>query len=501
MCLQRIETLDDRIHAFLHVDREGAVEAAREWDARYARGDDLPPLAGLPVAVKDIICTAGMPTTCGSRILAGWVPPYDATVVSRLKDAGAIILGKTNLDEFAMGSSTENSGFGPTRNPWDPERVPGGSSGGSAAAVASGMAPLALGTDTGGSIRQPAGFTGIAGLKPTYGRVSRYGLVAFASSLDQIGPLARTVSDAALLLQVIAGRDSRDSTSVDAPVPDYVGGLGRGVRGLRVGVAREAFGEGLQREVKDAVLAAAAHLEGLGAQLAEVSLPTIPYALPTYYLLATSEASANLARYDGVQYGLRARTPDLFTMYTRTRREGFGSEVKRRIMLGTYALSAGYYEGFFLKAQRVRTLIRQDFLRVLEAVDLILMPVSPTVAFRLGEKVDDPLQMYLADIYTIPVNLAGLPGISVPCGFAGPEPGPGGHELPIGLQLIGRPFDEATVLRAAYAYEQTTEWHRRRPPVIAEGATAPDDRRPSTTPTGAPGSFRSSRSRAKKRRK
>ena len=442
------------------MDREGALRAAGEWDARYARGGALPALAGLPVAVKDIICTAGMPTTCGSRILAGWVPPYDATVVSRLKDAGAVIVGKTNLDEFAMGSSTENSGFGPTRNPWDPERVPGGSSGGSAAAVAAGMTPLALGTDTGGSIRQPAGFTSIVGMKPTYGRVSRYGLVAFASSLDQVGPMARTVADAALLLQVIAGRDPKDSTSVDVPVEDYPGTLPRGVRGLRIGIVREAFGQGLQGDVGEAVRAAAAHLGSLGAALTEVSLPSIPYALPTYYLLATSEASANLARYDGVQYGLRVPTDDLFTMYTRTRRQGFGSEVKRRIMFGTYALSAGYYEGFFLKAQRVRTLIRREFLQALDAVDLVLMPVSPTVPFRLGEKVDDPLQMYLADIYTIPVNLAGLPGISVPCGFS--------SGLPIGMQLIGKPFDEATVLRAAYAYEQDTDWHTRRPPVVGQ---------------------------------
>ncbi len=452
------------MHAFLHVDRERALDAARGWDERYRRGDDLPALAGLPVVVKDNLCVTGMPTTCGSRILAGWIPPYDATVVSRLKEAGAIILGKTNLDEFAMGSSTENSGFGPTRNPWDPTRVPGGSSGGSAAAVATGMAVLALGSDTGGSIRQPAGFTGIVGLKPTYGRVSRYGLVAFASSLDQVGPLTRTVADAALLFQVIAGRDPRDSTSVDVPVPDAVGALPQGVSGLRIGVAREAFGEGLQRDVNDAVRAAAAQLARLGAVLTEVSLPTIRYALPTYYLLATSEASANLARYDGVQYGLRAATDDLFTMYTRTRAQGFGSEVKRRIMLGTYALSAGYYEGFFLKAQRVRTLIREEFSRVFQTVDLVLMPVSPTTAFRLGEKVEDPLQMYLADVYTIPVNLAGLPGISIPCGFA--------NGLPIGLQLVGKPFDEAAVLRAAYAYEQATDWHRSRPP-IGSGPTAP----------------------------
>lgn len=409
------------------------------------------------MAVKDIICTQELPTTCGSRILEGWLPPYDATVVTRLRDAGAIVLGKTNLDEFAMGSSTENSAFGPTRNPWDLERVPGGSSGGSAAAVAAGMAPLALGSDTGGSIRQPAGFTGVVGLKPTYGRVSRYGLVAFASSLDQIGPMTRTVADAALLLRVIAGHDPRDSTSADLPVPDYAAALNGRADGLRIGIAREAFGAGLQPEVREAVMAAAGVLEGLGASLTEVSLPAIDYALPTYYLLATSEASANLARYDGVQYGLRVRTDDIFSMYTRTRRQGFGSEVKRRIMLGTYALSAGYYEGFFLKAQRVRTLVRKDFLDAFARVDLVLMPVSPTVAFRLGEKVDDPLQMYLADVYTIPVNLAGLPGISVPCGLAG--------GLPIGLQLIGRPFDEATVLRAAHAYEQAAPWHTQRPPV------------------------------------
>lgn len=492
-CLNCIEALDGMVHAFLHVDRDRALEEARVWDERYARGDDLPPLAGLPVAVKDIICTTGMPTTCGSRILARWIPPYDATVVARLKEAGAIILGKTNLDEFAMGSSTENSGFGPTRNPWNPDRVPGGSSGGSAAAVAAGMAPLALGTDTGGSIRQPAGFTGVVGLKPTYGRVSRYGLIAFASSLDQIGPMARTVTDVAVLLQVIAGHDPRDSTSVELPVPDYVGALGQGVRNVRIGVAREAFGQGLQREVRDAVHAAATHLQRLGAVLADVSLPSIPYALPTYYVLATSEASTNLARYDGVQYGLRIPTDDIFTMYTRTRRQGFGSEVKRRIMLGTYALSAGYYEGYFLKAQRVRTLIRQEFFRAFEAVDLVLMPVSPTVPFRLGEKVDDPLQMYLADIYTIPVNLAGLPGISVPCGFA--------DGLPIGLQLIGKPFDEITVLRAAQAYQETTEWHQRRPPLVAEPVVAGGSRRQSPRSSQSARSTRSVRSKRARRQR
>ncbi len=453
--LQRIGELDAHVHAFLSVNHDAALAAARQWDARYARGEDLPLLAGIPIAIKDNICTAGLPTTCGSRILKGWVPPYDATVVARLKTAGAIIVGKTNLDEFAMGSSTENSGYGPTRNPWDLERVPGGSSGGSAAAVGVGMVPLALGSDTGGSIRQPAGFTGVVGLKPTYGRVSRYGLVAFASSLDQIGPLTRTVTDAALVLHVIAGHDVRDSTAADLPVPAYQDALQSGVQGLRIGLVREAFGEGLQREVKDAVLAAAHTLEGLGASLEAISLPTLEYALPTYYLLATSEASSNLARYDGVRYGLRVPADDIYTMFTQTRRDGFGPEVKRRIMLGTYALSAGYYEGFFLKAQRVRTMIRREFLRALSLVDVLVMPVSPTVAFKLGAKIDDPLQMYLADVYTIPVNLAGVPGISVPCGF--------GQGLPIGLQLVGKPFDEPTLLRAAAAYEGATSWHERRP--------------------------------------
>ena len=437
------------------------MQDARRWDDRYARGDGLPPLAGLAFAVKDNMCTTDFPTTCGSRILGRWMSPYDATVVARLREAGAIVIGKTNLDEFAMGSSTENSAFGPTRNPWDQGRVPGGSSGGSAAAVAASFVPLALGSDTGGSIRQPAGFCGIVGLKPTYGRVSRYGLVAFASSLDQIGPMAGTVADAALLLQVLAGRDPRDSTSADVPVPDYAKALNGTVRGLRIGLAREAFGEGLQPAVRAAVTQAAEVLKGQGAEVIEVAMPTIAYALPTYYLLATSEASSNLARYDGVQYGLRVPSTDLYGMYTKTRREGFGAEVKRRIMLGTYALSAGYYEGFFLKAQRVRTLVRRDFLQAFERVDLVLMPTSPTVPFRFGEKVDDPLQMYLADVYTIPVNLAGLPGISIPCGFA--------DGLPVGLQLIGRPFEEETVLRAAHAYEQATEWHTRRPPLDGDG--------------------------------
>jgi len=476
------------------------MQTARAWDTRYARGGNLPPLAGLPVAVKDVICTTDFPTTCGSRILDGWVPPYDAYVVTRLREAGAVIIGKTNMDEFAMGSSTENSAFGPTRNPWDVSRVPGGSSGGSAAAVAASLAPVALGTDTGGSIRQPAGFCGITGLKPTYGRVSRYGLVAFASSLDQIGPMTKTAGDAALLLQVLAGRDVRDSTSADLPVPLYKEALNGGVRKLRIGIAAEAFGEGLQADVRDAVSTASRVLEKQGAELVDVSLPTISYALPTYYLIATSEASTNLARYDGVRYGLRAASTDLYSMYTKTRREGFGPEVKRRIMLGTYALSAGYYEGFFLKAQRARTLVRRDFLHAFERVDLILMPTSPTVPFRLGEKVEDPLQMYLADVYTIPVNLAGLPGISIPCGFA--------DGLPIGLQLIGRPFDEPTVLRAAHAYEQATQWHVRRPPL--DGATKPPATRSGTSSAGKPPGkparrsakqSRAKRSRAKPRRR
>ena len=460
--LDRIARVDPALHAFLHVAGERARQEARRWDDRYARGaDGLPPLAGLPVALKDNLCTQAIPTTAGSRILDGWAPPYDAAVVERLRAAGAVLIGKTNLDEFAMGSSTENSAFGPTRNPWDRTRVPGGSSGGSAAAVAAGLVPLALGSDTGGSIRQPAGFCGVVGLKPTYGRVSRYGLIAFASSLDQIGPMSRCVEDAALLLGVLAGRDARDSTTADAPVPDFPAALKGGVQGLRIGLPREAFGEGLTGEVGEVVTRAADTLRDLGATLVEIELPTIAYALPTYYLIATSEASTNLARYDGVQYGLRVPSADLYGMYTGTRAQGFGAEVKRRIMLGTYALSAGYYEGFFLKAQRVRTLIRQDFDAAFASIDLVLMPTSPTVPFGLGEKTADPLAMYLADVYTIPVNLAGLPGVSIPCGFA--------RGLPVGLQLIGRAFDEVTVLRAAYAYERATEWHTRRPPETGNG--------------------------------
>jgi aspartyl-tRNA(Asn)/glutamyl-tRNA(Gln) amidotransferase subunit A len=458
--LDRVDALEPRIHAYLFYDRASALREAGGWDAR-ARGADAPPLAGIPVAVKDVICTRGWPTTAGSRILAGFRPPYDATVTARLRQAGAIIIGKTNCDEFAMGSSTENSAYGPTRNPWDLGRVPGGSSGGSAAAVSAGEATLAFGTDTGGSIREPAAFCGVVGLKPTYGRVSRYGLVAFASSLDQIGPLARDVRDAALALQVIAGRDPADSTSADVAVPPYADGLTGSLRGLRLGLVREFLTAGVDPGVAAALESAIETLRGLGAVCEEVSLPHAPYALPAYYLVAPAEASSNLARYAGIHFGHRAEgAEDLYSLYARTRAEGFGPEVKRRIMLGTYALSAGYYEAFYLRAQRVRTLIRRDFEAAFARVDALVGSVTPTVAFRLGERIDDPLEMYLADVFTVPINLAGVPGISIPCGFAG--------GLPIGLQIIGRPFEEATILNVAYAFEQATAFHTVRPPVAVE---------------------------------
>ncbi len=458
--LDRIDALDPTLHTYLHVDREAALREAARWDGRAGK-DGAPPLAGIPVALKDNICTRGWPTTAGSRILEGFRPPYDATVAVRLREAGAILLGKTNCDEFAFGSSTENSGFGPTRNPWDPMRVPGGSSGGSAAAVAAGEATLALGSDTGGSIREPGSFCGVVALKPTYGRVSRYGLIAFASSLDQIGPFARDVRDAALLLGVIAGHDPADSTSAPEVVPAYAEMLTGDVRGLRIGLVKEFFGEGLAPAVEESVRAAAGVLAGLGAVCDEVSLPHAVYALPAYYIIAPAEASSNLARYAGVQYGHRtAHADDLYTLYARTRREGFGAEVKRRIMLGTFALSSGYYDAYYLRAQRVRSVIRREFASALERFDLLLGPVAPTTAFFLGEKIEDPLQMYLSDIYTIPVNLAGVPGISVPCGFA--------KGLPVGLQLIGRSFGEATVLNAAFAYEQATPHHTVRPPLAGE---------------------------------
>ncbi len=441
--LARIRALDDRIGAFLHVDEEGALGAARRLDGETPNH----PLFGIPYALKDNLCTEGLPTTAASRILEGYVPPYSATVADKLRQAGGVLVGKTNLDEFAMGSSTENSAYKKTRNPYNPDCVPGGSSGGSAAAVAAGMVPYALGSDTGGSIRQPASFCGVVGLKPTYGRVSRYGLIAFASSLDQIGPFTRTAEDAAYVLQAISGHDPFDSTSAPEPVDDFVSGLERGVKGLRIGVVRDLSQEGLDPEVKRLVEAAIATLEGAGAEVVEVSLPHMHYAVATYYLIAPAEASSNLARYDGVRYGKRVSGDSLIDMYERTRSEGFGLEVKRRIMIGTYALSSGYYDAYYLRAQKMRTLIREDYQKAFEACDVIATPTAPTPAFRLGEKVDDPLQMYLNDIYTIPANLAGLPGISVPCGLT--EAG-----LPVGLQLVGRAFDEKTLLAAAHAYEQ-----------------------------------------------
>jgi aspartyl-tRNA(Asn)/glutamyl-tRNA(Gln) amidotransferase subunit A len=454
--LARIEKLDGQVGAYLTVTREQALRAAAPADARYRARAPLGPLDGVPVALKDVLCTRGVRTTCGSKILESFVPPYDATVVERLAAAGAVVLGKTNMDEFAMGSSTEHSAFKPTRNPWDLARVPGGSSGGSAVAVAADLAAGAFGTDTGGSIRQPAAFCGTVGLKPTYGRVSRYGLVAFASSLDQIGPFAQDVRDAALLLQAIAGHDPHDATSVAAPVPDYAAALDGAVHGLRAGIPREYFAEGVDPEIARAVRAAIETLRGLGIATEELSLPTTDYALAAYYLIAPAEASSNLARYDGVKYGLRVPgARDLIAMSSKTRAAGFGAEVKRRVMLGTYALSAGYYEAYYGRAQKVRTLVRRDFERAFARVDLILAPTTPNVAFKHGEK-DDPLAMYLNDALTIPVNLAGLPGLSVRCGFTAAG-------LPIGLQLIGKPFDEATLLRVADAYERATTWLARKP--------------------------------------
>ncbi len=453
--LDRIVIADNQIKAYLTLAPELALEQAAEADRRRAAGEEQP-LLGIPLAIKDVICVQGLPATCGSRILEDYVPPFSATVVEKLQAAGAVILGKTNTDEFAMGSSTENSAYFVTHNPWDLSRVPGGSSGGSAAAVSASMAFGALGSDTGGSVRQPASFCGIVGIKPTYGRVSRWGLVAFASSLDQIGCLACSVSDAAILLGVIAGYDGRDSTSVDAPVPDYAASLTGDVRGLRIGVPREYLVEGMQPEVEAAVRAAIDTLAGLGAEIVDVSLPHTDYALPVYYLIAPAEASANLARYDGMRYGLSVDGDDLWDSYRQTRGAGFGPEVKRRIMLGAYALSAGYYDAYYLKASQVRTLIRRDFDRALEQCDVLVAPTTPTTAFRIGEKVDDPLQMYLQDVFTLALSLAGLPGLSVPCGLDGAG-------LPIGLQIMGRAFDEETVLRVAHAYEQATEWHERRP--------------------------------------
>src|SRR5436305_6345578 len=437
-----------QINAYLNLTRDRAVKRAKRVDASVDRGDALPPLGGVPIAIKDVMVMQGVRTTAGSKILGNYVPPYDCTAVSRLEQAGAIILGKLNCDEFAMGSSNENSAWGPVRNPRDLSRVPGGSSGASAAAVAADIAVAALGSDTGGSIRQPGAFCGVVGLMPTYGRVSRYGLIAFASSLDHVGPLTKTVKDAALVLRTIAGRDPMDSTSASVPVPDYVADLDQSVRGLKLGVAKEYFGEGLDDDVRQAVETAIDEFKDVGCEILPVSLPHTPYAIPAYYLIATAEASSNLARYDGVRYSHRARgVKTLSEMYRRSRDEGFGPEVKRRIMLGTYALSAGYYDAYYLKAQKVRTLLTRDFDQVFTKVDAIVTPTSPTAAFRLGEKSNDPLAMYLADIYTVTADLAGIPGISVPCGETK-------EKLPIGLQILGKHFDEATVLRVAHAYEQ-----------------------------------------------
>jgi aspartyl-tRNA(Asn)/glutamyl-tRNA(Gln) amidotransferase subunit A len=454
--LDSIRQRDPKIRAFLHVHEPAALEQARAVDAKRKLGAPLGPLAGLPVAVKDVLCIQGQPTTCGSKILERFVPPYDAHVISRLKQADAIILGKTNMDEFAMGSSTENSAYQVTRNPWDVERIPGGSSGGSAAAVAAGEAPVALGTDTGGSIRQPAALCGVVGIKPTYGRVSRFGLVAFGSSLDQVGVFAHDAADAALVLEVIAGHDVRDSTSVDKAVPKYSKSLDEPVRLLTIAVAKEHFGAGLDSEVEHAVRAALEAYQKLGATIREISLPHSGYAIAVYYLVATAEASSNLARYDGVHYGYRApKFNDLIDMYARSRGEAFGTEVKRRIMLGTYALSSGYKDAYYDKALRVRRLIKDDFDKAFAECDVIIGPTTPTPAFKIGEKSNDPLAMYLSDIYTISCNLAGLPGITIPCGFTR-------GNLPIGLQLLAPPFEEEKLLRIARMHERATDWHTRR---------------------------------------
>ena len=445
----KIEKDDRQIGAYLTLSKDRALLKAAEIDGRAARGEELPPLGGVPVGIKDVMVTAGVRTTAGSKILGNYVPPYDCTAVARLESAGAVVLGKMNCDEFAMGSSNENSAWRPVHNPRDLSRVPGGSSGGSAAAVAADMAVFTLGSDTGGSIRQPASFCGVVGLMPTYGRVSRYGLIAFASSLDHIGPLTKTVKDATIVLRIIAGRDPMDSTSADVPVPDYLAELEKPVHGLKIGVAKEYFGEGLDAEVRRAVETAIQKLAKLGCEIVPVSLPHTKYAIPTYYIIATAEASSNLARYDGARYGFRAKgARTLSEMYRRSRDEGFGTEVKRRIMLGTYALSAGYYDAYYLKAQKVRTLLAQDFEEAFKKVDAIVTPTSPSPAFKLGEKVDDPLAMYLGDIYTVTADLAGIPGISIPCGETK-------EKLPIGLQILGKHFGEATILRVAHGYEQS----------------------------------------------
>jgi aspartyl-tRNA(Asn)/glutamyl-tRNA(Gln) amidotransferase subunit A len=462
-CLDRIQRVDGQLRAFISYDAADALAQADAADAALAVGQTHAqrPLLGVPVGVKDVIAVKGQPLNCGSKILENFVSPYDATVIEKLKAAGAVVFGRLNMDEFAMGSSTENSAFQITHNPWDTARIPGGSSGGSAAAVAADECVAALGSDTGGSIRQPAALCGCVGLKPSYGRVSRYGLVAYASSLDQIGCLAKDVRDAATVLGVIGGHDPRDSSSVPQPVGGYMAALTGDIRGLRLGLAKEYMIGGLAPEVKQAVQAAVQQFTRLGAEVVEVSLPHTDYAIATYYIIATAEASANLARFDGIRYGLRVDGADPIELYGKTRGKGFGAEVKRRIILGTYVLSSGYYDAYYVRAQKVRTLIRNDFLKAFEQVDAVLTPTSPTAAVKIGDKSEDPLQMYLMDIFTISCNLAGICGISIPCGFIGPQP-----RLPIGLQLLGKPFGEEAILRLGHAYEQSTGWHKEKPPII-----------------------------------
>ncbi len=452
--LERIKKVDPKVKAFMTVTEELALQQAKKADEAIAKGK-VQPLTGIPIAIKDVICTKDVRTTCSSKMLENFVPPYDASVMEKLNAAGAVMLGKANMDEFAMGSSTENSAFFTTHNPWDFNRVPGGSSGGSAVAVAAGEAVCALGSDTGGSIRQPAGFCSVVGMKPTYGRVSRYGLVAFASSLDQIGPLTQDVTDCALLMNVISGHDKKDSTSVPEPVPDYTKSLKPDLKGIKLGIPKEYYVEGMQKGVADTIKVAVKKLEELGASVEEVSLPHTPYALAVYYIIAPSEASANLARYDGVKYGYSYKGDTMWENIEKTRENGFGPEVKRRIMLGTYALSAGFYDAWYLKAQKVRTLIRREFDKVFEKYDSLVTPTSPTVPFKIGERTDDPLTMYLSDICTLPANIAGIPGISIPAGFV--------DDLPVGMQILGKNFSEETLLHIAYAYEQATEWHKQTP--------------------------------------
>jgi aspartyl-tRNA(Asn)/glutamyl-tRNA(Gln) amidotransferase subunit A len=456
--LKRINEVERDVHSFITLTEDEAIKQAGDADRKMMSGEDLP-LLGIPLAIKDLICIQGVRTTCGSKILSNYIPPYDATVIKKLRESGALFLGKLNMDEFAMGSSTETSFFGITRNPWNLEAIPGGSSGGSAAAVAADECSGSLGSDTGGSIRQPAAMCGIAGLKPTYGRVSRFGLVAFASSLDQIGPMTKDVTDIAILMNIISGRDPLDSTSADVPVPDFTKSLVSNVKGLKIGIPKEYLVEGMDGDVEKSVMDAIGLFKKLGAEVIDVSLPYTDYAISTYYVIAPAEASSNLARYDGVKYGYRTdNSRNLLDMYKKTRREGFGSEVKRRIMLGTYALSSGYYDAYYLKAQKVRTLIKRDFDEVFKTCDILVTPTAPTPAFKIGEKFDNPIQMYLSDIFTISINLAGVPAMSIPCGFSK-------KGLPIGLQIIGKHFDEETIIRAAYTFEQNTDYHTRKPKI------------------------------------